>query len=69
MFGAFDKIDYKKLMEQDPEFKEFVKDILLEMFMLDKESQGFLASVHGFYNIGMTREQVAQWVRNMKAGQ
>lgn len=66
MFG---QIDYKKLMEEDPAFKEFVQNILLEMFMSDKEGHSFLASVHSFYNIGMTQQQVAQWVRNMKAGQ
>lgn len=66
MFG---RIDYKKLMEEDPEFKKFVQTVLLEMFMSDQEGHAFLASVHSFYNIGMTVEQVSQWVRNMKAGQ
>lgn len=66
MFG---KIDYKKLMEQDPEFKKFIQEVLVEMFTADQQGHDFLASVHSFYNIGMTVEQVSQWVRNMKAGQ
>lgn len=65
----FDKVDYKKLMEQDPEFKQFVTDVLLEMFLADSDARPFLTSVHGFYNIGMDKAQVVQWVRNMKAGQ
>lgn len=63
----FDKINFKKLMEEDPAFKEYVKACLLEMFMLEEDNNTFLASVHGFYSIGMTEEQVIQWVRNMKA--
>lgn len=66
MFG---KIDYVKLMKQDPEFKKFVEEVLVAMFTADQEGHAFLQSVHGFYNIGMTVEQVSQWVRNMKAGQ
>lgn len=54
-------------MEEDPAFKEYVKACLLEMFMLEEDNNTFLASVHGFYSIGMTEEQVIQWVRNMKA--
>lgn len=54
-------------MEEDPKFKEYVKNCLLEMFMLEDDNNAFLASVHGFYNIGMTDEQVIGWVRNMKA--
>jgi hypothetical protein len=65
----FDKIDFNKLMEQDPAFKTYVQEVLVAMFTADQEGHAFLASVHGFYNIGMTVEQVAQWVRNMKAGQ
>lgn len=65
----FDRIDYKKIMAEDPEFKNFIQEVLLEMFTADKEGHQFLASVHAFYNIGMTVEQVSQWVRNMKAGQ
>lgn len=66
MFG---KIDYKKLIEQDPQFKEFIQEVLVQMFTADQQGYDFLSSVHSFYNIGMTAEQVAQWVRNMKAGQ
>jgi len=62
----FNKIDFKKMIDQDPEFKKFVAEILLDMMLLE-DDQGFLQSVHGFYNIGMTVEQVSQWVRNIKA--
>lgn len=66
MFG---KIDYKKLMDEDPEFKKFIQEVVVEMFLSDKGGHDFLATVHSFYNIGMSVEQVSQWARNMKAGQ
>lgn len=65
----FEPIDYIKLMEQDPEFKKFFTDVVIKLFTTDPDSQPFIGSVHSFYTIGNTAEQVVQWVRNMKAGQ
>lgn len=59
-------IDYKKLLEQEPEAQRYVKDCLLGIFLADKDSQALLASIHSFYQIGMSVEDVVRWTRNMQ---
>lgn len=54
-------IDIKKILDQDPEFKKFATDAVLEAFLLlNKE---ILTAMYSFYSIGMTSKQVAQWIR------
>lgn len=59
-------IDLKKMLEQDESFRDFTKESLLGMISGDKSGQDLLQSIYSFYNIGMTPEQVADWIRLIK---
>ena len=63
----FDSIDPKKLVEQDPDFKKYLAEACLAIMLYDKGAAPFIASVHSFYSIGMSTQDLVQWVRNMKS--
>lgn len=56
-----DDIDFKKLLDQEPEFAGFAKDALYEgMLAINTE---VIKGIWSFYQIGMTSQQVAQWMK------
>lgn len=57
-------IDPKKLIEQDPEFATYVGKALVAIFTSNKNMLPVIGAMYGFYNMGMTSEQVEQWWRN-----
>lgn len=61
------EINMLKLLKQDDDFREFVKDSLLGMVTANtKDANALLSSIHNLYNynIGMTREEVQTFFRN-----
>lgn len=63
----FPNIDYVKMLEQEPEFKKYCQSIALDMILLEgKGMEGFMTTLFSFYNIGMTLEQVHEWLVQMK---
>jgi hypothetical protein len=58
-------LNAKALVEQDPEFKEYAKDALLELFLSNKNTLPMIGALHGFYQTGMTQQQVAQWFKSV----
>lgn len=61
----FEPIDSRKLIKQDPEFKRFISEVMFEVFISDHNARSMIASIHGFYQIGMTTEQVVKWIKSM----
>lgn len=59
------QIDYKKMMAQEPEFDKYVKTVLTEVMLSDPNVQGFLQSIHAFYQVGNTTEQTVQIIKEM----
>jgi len=56
-----DNINWNKVAEQEPEFVEFCK-MALWTFTLNTVDKDFIKSMYSFYQIGMTSEQVSQWM-------
>lgn len=56
-------VDYQKLMEQEPEFKQFCADTILTVFA--KTQPDFLAFIKSMYDIGNTPKDVAKVLENM----
>jgi hypothetical protein len=54
------EIDWKALALQEPEFVDFVKIVFWESTLATQTD--FLKAIYSFYQIGMTAEQVAQWM-------
>lgn len=61
----FEPIDARKLIEQDEEFKKFVQEVIIDVFLYDKNARNMVGSIHSFYQIGMTPQQVAKWIKSM----
>jgi hypothetical protein len=60
---VFESVDVKKILEQDDDFREFAKEALLVNMLMLPESRQFISALYSFYNIGMTKEQVIQWIK------
>lgn len=60
------EIDFKLLLEQEKEAKDFVRDILYEFMTTDKEAKEMIKTIYSFYQIGMTVEQVINWMKSIK---
>lgn len=59
-------VNYKLLLEQDPELKEFCKDIIFEVMLKQgKELDTMIATIHNFYMIGNSKEQVIKFFVSM----
>jgi len=67
----YDDINFKKMLEQEPELKAYFQEVLMLVFMADKNSHDLVKSIYNFREIGMTADQVAQWIIGMqpKGGQ
>lgn len=59
------KIDFKKMMEQEPEFDKFVREVLTDIMLADPNVQGLLQAIHAFYQVGNSKEQTVQIIKAM----
>lgn len=59
------KIDFKKMMDQEPEFDKFVREVLVDVMLADPNIQGMLQAIHAFYQVGNTADQTVQIIRTM----
>jgi len=62
----YEDIDFKKMVEQEPDLKAYFSEVLVKVFLADKNSREMLKAIYNFRNIGMTTEQVADWVIGMQ---
>lgn len=61
----FDDVNVEKLLEQDPEFNEFVREACFVAMTADKkQGNAFIGSLYSFWSIGMSKEQVADWIKS-----
>lgn len=58
-------VDIVMLVNQEPEFKKFAQDAILEGILTSPGGREFVKEVHAFYDMGMTPEQVAIWVKKV----
>lgn len=65
--NAFDDIDFRKLVEQEPGFREYLSDVLVESIVSDRESTSAMKAIYSFYNIGVTVSQVSLWLKSIRA--
>lgn len=56
------KIDYKKIIKEDPEFQVFLKDVWFISSMNDPRAADFFIMVYAMFQAGMSKEQVATFV-------
>lgn len=61
-------VDPVKLLEQEPAFKEFTKDALLGMMQTGPGVE-VIKTIYSFYSIGMTVDQVTQFLRTAQSMQ
>lgn len=58
-------VDFKKMMEQEPEFEKYVKEVITSVMLSDPNIQGFLQSIYAFYQVGNTTDQTIQVIKEM----
>lgn len=56
-----DDIDYRKLAKQEPEFEVFAKQAVFDFMNL--ASPDMLKAIYSFWAIGMTQQQVHDWLK------
>jgi len=59
------EIDYVKMIKQEPEYKAFVKSVLLETIVSSSKSRSILSLIYPFYQMGLTVEQVAKFINDL----
>jgi len=55
-------VDFRKLINQDADFQTFCKEVLYGAMI--KGNEDFIKSIHSFYQIGMTIDQVVKFMIN-----
>lgn len=60
-------IDYRELVEQEPEIQEYIKECLYLSIVDSKESTDLFKTLVNFYTIGMTSKDVAEWMKRMQS--
>lgn len=56
-------IDYMKLLEQEPEFEAYVKNICYRMMLNDSANAAdFLRATYGFYQSGIDGDHVTSMI-------
>jgi len=60
------KVDYKKLVEQEPQFKDYLEQALVKLMLSTKDGQNFIKSVHSFYQIGTSLDDLSTWFNSIK---
>lgn len=58
--------DGKALLEQEPEFAEFAGKALVAMMSTQKDGLTLIGAIYGFYNIGMSIEDIARWFKSVQ---
>lgn len=61
----YDNINYKKMMEQEPDFDNYVRQVLVDIMLSNPNIQDVLAMINAFYQSGSSAEQTAQTLRNI----
>lgn len=61
-------IDYKLLLKQEPEFKKYVQDIILNVFSTEANFSSMVQVMHSFYMTGTTVEQTSQILISIMRG-
>lgn len=59
-------LDGKALLEQNPEFADFAGQALLKMMTTQKEGLTLIGAIYGFYNIGMSIDDIAKWFKSVQ---
>jgi hypothetical protein len=60
-------VDFKKLMDEDPEFKTFAQQAALAIMIADRrQAANIMGTMLSFYNMGMTADQVGEWFKNIQ---
>lgn len=56
------KIDYKKLLKQEPDFKEYFEKCAFEML---KDNKEIVAFIYASYSSGLSLEQFSRYARTV----
>lgn len=64
----YDDIDFKKMIEQEPDLKEYFQEVLTTVFLADKNSRDMIKAIYNFREMGMEPQQVAKWILGMQPG-
>lgn len=59
----FKNIDYSKLIEQDPDFKNYIAEVIAIAFD-NKDETNLVALIHDFYQSGITSKQTGDVIRS-----
>jgi len=59
------KIDFKKMMSQEPEFDAYVRQVLIDVMLADPNMQSMLETINVFYQTGNSAEQTSLILKNM----
>lgn len=59
------KIDFKKMMSQEPDFDAYVRQVLIDVMLADPNMQGMLETINVFYQSGNPPEQTSQILKNI----
>ena len=59
------KVDFKKMMNQEPDFDSYVRQVLIDVMLADPNMQSMLETINAFYQSGNTPEQTTQILRNI----
>jgi hypothetical protein len=60
MVAMIENIDPLKILKQDEDFRKFFNDSIAEVL---GQNSDFVKVIYSFYSIGMTQEQVGEWVK------
>lgn len=59
------KVDFMKILKQDKEFEKYVREAALAILLgSPQQRDAILETLFNFYQIGLTTEQLRQWVKN-----
>jgi len=62
------EIDFKKLMQEEPEFKNYCQDVFIAAWTATKVGRQMLEALNSFYMAGLTQEQAVKLlVNNMRS--
>ena len=63
------KIDFKKMMSQEPEFDKYVRQVLIDVMLADPNMQSMLETIFAFYQSGSTSSQTSEILKSLVRGQ
>lgn len=56
------EIDIRLLVDQEPEFRDYLMNVLTDGMLSTKESHDFIRAIYNFYCIGISKEQATEWL-------